>query len=76
MAIVIATISCLSLKVLWCWSSNTLATDAKSQLTGKDPDAGKDWRQKVKGATEDEMARQHHQLNGYESEHIPGDSGG
>ena len=34
------------------WSS-----DAKSQLTGKDPDAGKDWRQKMKGATEDEMAR-------------------
>ena len=27
--------------------------DAKSQLIGKDPDAGKDWRQKEKGATED-----------------------
>ena len=32
-------------------------TDAKSQLTGKDPDAGKDWRQKDKGAAEDEMVR-------------------
>ena len=29
--------------------------DAKSQLIGKDPDAGKDWRQKEKGMTEDEM---------------------
>ena len=32
-------------------------TDVKSWLTGTDPDAGKDWRQKEKGATEDEMAR-------------------
>ena len=30
--------------------------DAKSQITGKDPDAGKDWGQK-KGVTEDEMVR-------------------
>ena len=29
--------------------------DAKSWLTGKDPDAGKDWGQEEKGATEDEM---------------------
>ena len=29
--------------------------DAKSQLTGKDPDTGKHWGQKEKGATEDEM---------------------
>ena len=36
-------------------------------LTGKDPDAGKDGRQKEKGATEDEIVRQHHWLNGYES---------
>ena len=28
---------------------------AKSWLIGKDPDAGKDWRQKEKGTTEDEM---------------------
>ena len=27
----------------------------KSWLTGKDPDAGQDWRQKQKGATEDEV---------------------
>ena len=37
--------------------------DVKSQLLGKDPDAGKDWRQEEKGATEDEMVGWHHQLN-------------
>ena len=31
--------------------------DVKSQLIGKDPDAGKDWRQKEKGVAEDEMVR-------------------
>ena len=31
--------------------------DAKSQLIGKYPDAGKDWRQKKKGVAEDEMVR-------------------
>ena len=31
--------------------------DAKSQLVGKDPDAGKDWRQKEKRVAEDEMVR-------------------
>ena len=34
--------------------------DAKSQLIGKDPDAGKDGRQKEKGTTEDEMVGWHH----------------
>ena len=33
--------------------------DAKSQLIGKDPDAGKDWRQVKKGVTEDEMVGWH-----------------
>ena len=31
--------------------------DVKSQLIGKDPDAGKDWRQKKEGTAEDEMHR-------------------
>ena len=31
--------------------------DAKNQLIGKDPNAGKDWRQKEKRTAEDEMAR-------------------
>ena len=42
--------------------------DAKSWLIGKDPDAGKDWRQEEKGMTEDEMFGWHHQLNGHEFE--------
>ena len=36
--------------------------DVKSLLIRKDPDAGKDWRQEEKGATEDEMAGWHHRL--------------
>ena len=50
--------------------------DAKSKLTGKDPEAGKDWRQKEKGTTENEMVGWHHWLNGHEFEQILGDSGG
>ena len=46
--------------------------DEKSQLIGKDPDAGKDWRQEEKGTTEDEMVGWHHRLNGRESEQAPG----
>ena len=34
--------------------------DAKSGLTGKDPDAGKDGGQEKKGMTEDEMVGWHH----------------
>ena len=50
----------------WCWSwdSSTLAT----WLTGKDPDAGKDWRQEEKGTTEDEMVGRDHQHDGHEFE--------
>ena len=51
-------------------------TDTKSWLIGKDPDAGKDWRQEEKGMTEDKMVGWHHQLNGHEFEQIPGDSEG
>ena len=50
--------------------------DAKSQLIGKDPDAGKDWRQEEKGTTEDEMVGWHHQLDGHEFEQTPGDGEG
>ena len=42
--------------------------DLKSRLIGKDPDAGKDWRQEEKGATEDEMLGWHHRLDGYNFE--------
>ena len=40
--------------------------DAKSQLIGKDPDAGEDWRRKEKGAAEDEMVGWYHWPNGHE----------
>ena len=45
---------------------------AKNWLTGKDPDAGRDWGQEEKGTTEDEMAGWHHRLDGREYEWTPG----
>jgi len=50
--------------------------DAKSELIGKDPGAGKDWGQDEKEATEDEMSGWHRRLNGHEFEQIPGDGEG
>ena len=50
--------------------------DVKDWLIGKDPDAGKDWGQKEKGATKDEMVRWHHWLSGHELEQIWGASEG
>ena len=50
--------------------------DVKSRLTGKDLNAGKDWRQEEKGTTEDEVVGWHHGLHGHEFEQIPGDSEG
>ena len=44
----------------WLWSP-----DVKKWLTGKDPDAGQDWRQEEKGTTEGEMVGWHHRLHGY-----------
>ena len=46
--------------VMWSW------------LTGKDPDAGKDWG----GEEKDEMVGWHHQLVGHEFEQTPGESKG
>ena len=46
--------------------------DVKNWLIGKEPDAGKDWRQEEKGMTEDEMVGWHHQLYGHEFEQAPG----
>ena len=46
--------------------------DMKNRLTGRDPDAGKDWRREEEGMTENEMAGWHHQLNGHEFEQAPG----
>ena len=70
---------------LWIFTGRTNAEaeapilwplDEKSQLIGKDPDAGKDWGQEEKGMTEDEMVRWHLWLNGHDSEQTQGDSGG
>ena len=46
--------------------------DTKSWLIGKDPDAGKYWRQEEKGTTGDEMVGWHHWLNHHEFEQAPG----
>ena len=44
--------------------------NAKNQLNGKDPDAGKDWGQDEKEVTEDEMVGWHHWLNGHEFKQV------
>ena len=49
-----------------------LLPDVKNWLIGKDPDAGKDWRQEEKGTTEDEMIGRHHRLDGHEFEQALG----
>ena len=46
--------------------------DVKNWLIGKDPDAGKDWRQEEKGTTEDEKVGWHHRLDRHEFEQAPG----
>ena len=48
--------------------------DVKCQLTGKAPDAEKDWGQEERGLTEDEFVGWHHWLSGHYFEHTPGDS--
>ena len=48
--------------------------DAKSWLTGKDPDAREDWGQEEKKAKENDMVGYHRQLNGHEFEQTPEDS--
>ena len=49
--------------------------DSKNWLIGKDPDAGKDWRQVEKGTTGYEMVEWHPQLDGHEFEQAPGVDG-
>ena len=50
--------------------------DMKSQLIGKDPNAGEDWKEEEKGVTENEIIGWHHQLNGHEFEQTPRESEG
>ena len=47
-----------------------------SWLIGKNSDAGKDWRQKEKRATEEEMVGWHHWFTGHELGQTPGDGKG
>ena len=61
----------LKLKLPILWPPN-----AKSQLIGKDLDAGKDSRQEEKRGTEDEMVGWHHRLSGHEFEQTLGDGEG
>ena len=44
--------------------------DAKNWLIGKDPDAGKDWKQEEKGTIKDEMIGWHHWFDGHEFEQV------
>ena len=46
--------------------------DVKNWLTGKDADAGKNWKREEKGITEDEMVGWHHWLDGHEFEQASG----
>ena len=71
-------------KQLWIFTGRTDAEaeapvlwppDAKSQLIGKDPDAGKDWG-KEKGVTEDEIVGWLHWFNAYKFEQTQGDNEG
>ena len=50
--------------------------DVNCWLIGKDPIAGKEWRQKEKGSAEGEMVGWHHRLNGHELGQTLGDSEG
>ena len=50
--------------------------DAKNRLTGKYPDAGKNWGQEEKKAPEDETVGWHRWINGLEFEQTLGDSEG
>ena len=54
----------------WSWSSNILSTWCKEPTHWKDPDAGKDWRQEEKGATEDEMVGWYYWPKGHEFEQL------
>ena len=89
-AIVLTYLDCKEIKPanpkgnqLWIFTGRTDAEapilwppDPKSQLIGKDPDAGKDWGQEEKGTTEDGIVRWNHRLSGHEFEQTLGDNKG
>ena len=59
------------------WSSNTSATwcEQRTHWKGVSWDAGKNWRQKETGVTEDKMVGWHHRLNGHVFQQTLGDGG-
>ena len=57
-------------------TSILLPPDGKNWLIGKDPDAGKNWKQEEKRKTVNAMVGWHHQLNGHEFEWTLGDGEG
>ena len=59
----------LKLPILW-------PPEVKSWFIDQDPDSGKDWGKKEKGATEDEMVGWPHWISGYELEQTLGDCEG
>ena len=61
--------------LIWRYSDFSSHSLLTCELTGKDPDAGKDWRREEKGTTEDETVGWHHQLDGHEFEQAPGVGG-
>ena len=67
--VVIANNVSYTVSILW-------PPDAKSRLTRKDPNVGKDWRQTVKRAAEDKMVEWHHQFNRQELGRTPRDGEG
>ena len=50
--------------------------DVKSQVVGKDPDAGRDWRQEEKGVKEKDIVGWYHRTNEHEFEQALGDDEG
>ena len=58
------------------WPPDAFTSLEKIQLFGKDPGAGKDWKQKEKKAAEDEVVWQHHRLSGHEPEQTTRESDG
>ena len=62
----------------WCgsWSSDILATWRYELTHCRNADAGKDWGQEEKGATEDEIIGWHHWLNGHKFKQTPEDNEG
>ena len=57
----------LTLKLKLCYFGHLIQRANSLENT---PDAAKDWRNKGKGATEDEVVGRHHWLNGHEFKYI------